>query len=177
MFDLELFTGDCRAAVEADTTHRAVLDVVRRSIDDPAAIIAALGVPAIAGIFPLYRSAELTILNVVWKPGMTLTPHNHAMWAVIGVYAGREDNVFWRRVPGDAHGRLEAAGERTLLTGDVMPLGRDIIHSVTNPLAEPTGAIHVYGGDFFAAERSEWEADALVERPWDIERVKALFGT
>jgi len=22
------------------------------------------------------------------------------MWAVIGVYTGREDNIFWRRVPG-----------------------------------------------------------------------------
>jgi len=175
MFDPEGFIEECRAAVEADPTHRAVLAVVRQAIDDPAAIIAALGAPAGAGIFPLYRSAELTILNVVWKPGMTLTPHNHAMWAVIGVYAGREDNVFWRRVPDDPDGRLEVAGERTLLTGDVMPLGRDIIHSVSNPLTEPTGAIHVYGGDFFGVERSEWEADALVERPWDIERVRALF--
>ncbi|MEO7687787.1 MAG: hypothetical protein ABIS51_00770 [Sphingomonas sp.] len=175
MFDPEEFVEECSAAVAADPTHRATLAVVRRAIDDPATIIAALGKPSAAGIFPLYRSAELTILNVVWKPGMTLTPHNHAMWAVIGVYAGREDNVFWRRVPNDPDGRLEAAGERTLLTGDVMPLGRDIIHSVTNPLAEPTGAIHVYGGDFFGVERSEWEADALVERPWDIERVRALF--
>jgi len=175
MFDPERLIDECRAAVEADPTHRGVLAVVRQAIDDPAAIIAALGAPAGAGIFPLYRSAELTILNVVWKPGMTLTPHNHAMWAVIGVYAGREDNVFWRRVPDDPDGRLEVAGERTLLTGDVMPLGHDIIHSVSNPLAEPTGAIHVYGGDFFGVERSEWEADALVERPWDIERVRALF--
>jgi len=177
MFNPDRFIDECRAAVEGDPTHRGVLAVVRQAIDDPAAIIAALGVPTGAGIFPLYRSAELTILNVVWKPGMTLTPHNHAMWAVIGVYAGREDNVFWRRVPDDPDGRLEMAGEHTLLTGDVMPLGRDIIHSVSNPLTEPTGAIHVYGGDFFGVERSEWEADALVERPWDIERVRALFRT
>ena len=27
-------------------------------------------------------------------------PHNHEMWAVIGVYTGREDNIFWRRIPG-----------------------------------------------------------------------------
>ena len=177
MFDLEAFIGDCRAAVKTDSTHRATLDVVRRAIDDPTAIIAVLGAPVSAGIFPLYQSDTLTILNVVWKPGMTLTPHNHAMWAVIGVYAGREDNVFWRRVPGDIHGRLEAAGEHMLLTGDVMPLGRDIIHSVTNPLAEPTGAIHVYGGDFFAVERSEWEADALVERPFDQSTLSARFET
>jgi hypothetical protein len=28
---------------------------------------------------------------------------------------------------------------------------------------EPTGAIHVYGGDFFGAERSEWDPETLKE--------------
>jgi predicted metal-dependent enzyme (double-stranded beta helix superfamily) len=32
--------------------------------------------------------------NVVWAPKMTIMPHNHCMWAVIGVYTGREDNIF-----------------------------------------------------------------------------------
>ena len=77
----------------------------------------------------------------------------------------------------DPDGRLEAVGAHTLLTGDVTPLGRDVIHAVTNPLPEPTGAIHVYGGDFFAVDRSEWDAEALVERAWDIDRVRALFGS
>jgi len=27
---------------------------------------------------------------------MTIMPHNHRMWAVIGIYTGREDNIFWR---------------------------------------------------------------------------------
>ena len=82
---------------------------------------------------------------------MTIMPHNHLMWAVIGVYTGREDNIFWRRVPGAAGGLIEAAGAKSLGERDVEPLGRDIIHSVTNPLARLTGAIHVYGGDFLAA--------------------------
>ena len=84
-------------------------------------------------------------------------PHNHQMWAVIGVYTGREDNIFWRRVPGGDGGKLEAAGARALSAKDADPLGDNIIHSVTNPIPRLTGAIHVYGGDFFAAERSEWD--------------------
>jgi hypothetical protein len=56
MFDPEMFVGECRAAVQADTTHRATFDVVTQAIGDPAAIIAALGAPAGAGIFPLYRA-------------------------------------------------------------------------------------------------------------------------
>jgi len=27
---------------------------------------------------------------------MTIMPDNHRMWAVIGIYTGREDNIFWR---------------------------------------------------------------------------------
>ena len=48
----------------------------------------------------LCHSSDLTILNVIWAPHMTIMPHNHQMWAVIGIYTGREDNIFWRRVPG-----------------------------------------------------------------------------
>jgi hypothetical protein len=32
---------------------------------------------------------------------------------------------------------------------------------VTNPIPRLTGAIHVYAGDFFAAERSEWDPETL----------------
>ena len=51
---------------------------------------------------------------------MTIMPHNHLMWAVIGVYSGREDNIFWRRVPGRR--QVEAAGARRCATG-CRPLG------------------------------------------------------
>jgi len=121
------------------------------------------------------RSAELTILNVVWGPRMSQLPHNHKMWAVIGIYTGREDNIFWRRVAGDGDGRIEAAGAKALGDGDAVPLGHDIIHSVLNPIKRLTGAIHVYGGDFFALPRSEWDPERLVERPFDVDKALALF--
>ena len=64
---------------------------------------------------------------------MTIMPHNHQMWAVIGVYTGREDNIFWR------------------------------------------SAIHVYGGDFFGAVRSEWDPESLLEQRYDVEKNMRLF--
>ena len=106
---------------------------------------------------------------------MTLLPHNHQMWAVIGIYTGREDNIFWRRVPGSQGGKVEAAGARALCEKDAEPLGRDIIHSVTNPIARLTGAIHVYGGDFFAVSRSEWNPESLLERRYDVDGVMRQF--
>ena len=106
---------------------------------------------------------------------MTLMPHNHTMWAVIGVYSGREDNIFWRRIEDGDGGRIEAAGAKALCEKDAEPLGRDAIHSVTNPIPRLTGAIHVYGGDFFGAERSEWDPESLHERRYDVEKNLRLF--
>ena len=68
-----------------------------------------------------------------------------------------------------------AARAKSLGPGEVRPLGDDIIHSVTNPTSKLTGAIHVYGGDFFAMERSEWETEGLEERPYDIDKNMKLF--
>ena len=176
MLDLDRFVEDCRAAVSADPTHETVQDVVARAFSDPADVLAGVGEPTAGGIVPLHVADDLTILNVIWKPGMTLMPHNHEMWAVIGVYGGREDNIFWRRVKDDTEGRIEAAGAKALSTGDVTPLGKDVIHSVTNPIQKLTGAIHVYGGNFFEIHRSEWDPERLTEQAYDIEKAKAMFG-
>jgi len=176
MGDIGDFVADCRAAVDRDRSHRAVAEVVARAMADPAAVTRSLGEPTDGGLEPIYQSADLTILNLIWKPGMTVMPHNHRMWAVIGIYGGREDNIFWRRRKGDPLGRIEAAGAKALSTGEFAALGPDIIHSVTNPIQKLTGAIHVYGGDFLEAERSEWNAEDLTEHAYDLTKVKAMFA-
>lgn len=176
MFDLETFVEDCKTAVGRDPTHKSVAEIRRCAMSDHGAVMAAIGEPERAGIETLYKSPELTVLNIVWRPEMVLLPHDHNMWAVIGLYTGREDNIFWRRTGDGADSRIEAAGAKSLEVGDVTPLGKDVIHSVVNPIPRYTGAIHVYGGDFFEAERLEWEAEGLTPRPFDPERLKARFA-
>ncbi len=176
MFDLDTFISDCRDAVDADPTHRSAAEVVRRALSDPDRVLAALGEPTEPGITPLYQSDTLTIINLAWKPSTTIPPHNHQMWAVIGILGGREDNIFWRRIKDHPDGLIEAAGAKALSTGDVCPMGPDIIHSVTNPIPRLTAALHVYSGDFFEAERSEWEPEGLCEQRLDIDRVRARFS-
>jgi len=141
----------------------------------PDGLLKSLGEPDRAGIKEIYRSPDLSILSVVWAPRMMIMPHNHHMWAVIGVYCGREDNIFWRRIAEAGEGQLEAAGACSLAMKDVQPFGDDIIHSVTNPTSKFTAALHVYGGDFFAAPRSEWDADTLSEHPSDGTRARQIF--
>ena len=171
MFDLERFVDDCRRIATEGDAHKSIRERVAAAVSSPGEVLAAVGEPSDAGIQTLYRASDLTILNVIWAPLMTLMPHNHNMWAVIGIYTGREDNIFWRR-RGE---RIEAAGAKALCAGDAEPLGEDIVHSVTNPIERLTGAIHVYGGDFFAAARSEWNPETLVEHPFNVEKNMRLF--
>ena len=175
MFGLEQFIADCRAAVADTTRQQAVREVVARAVADPAAVLTGLGAPQRAEVQTLYHADDLTILNVIWGSQMTIMPHNHAMWAVIGIYTGREDNILWRRLPHEDGGKIEAAGAKALVERDAFPLGRDIIHSVTNPIPRLTGAIHVYGGDFFGVTRSEWDPETLLEQPYDVKKTMRLF--
>lgn len=173
--EIDQLIADCAAAVNDSAPTKAVRETLARVVSNPAGLVQALGEPAQGGIQRLHVSDELTVLNVIWAPRMTLMPHNHNMWATIGVYGGREDNIFWRRLPNDSKGRIEAAGAKSLGRGDVRPLGDDIIHSVTNPTAKLTAALHVYGGDFFSMERSEWDPESLEERPYDIDKNVKYF--
>jgi len=174
-FDRDRLTADCRAALAESSPDQAVREIVARAVTEPSAVLAQLGEPKRSAVVALHRSPELTILNVIWAPRMTIMPHDHRMWAVIGIYSGREDNIFWRRIRDEPGGKVEAAGARALSSREAIPLGPDIIHSVTNPLSAFTGAIHVYGGDFFAVDRSEWDPGTLLEQPYDVQRALQLF--
>jgi predicted metal-dependent enzyme (double-stranded beta helix superfamily) len=167
MFDLDQFIADLRATL-ADRSRQAMKEVVARAVSDPASLLRRIGEPDTAAVQVLHQGPDLTVLNVIWAPKHVTLPHDHRVSAVIGMYGGREDNMFWRRVPNPAKFQIEAAGGRALGTGDVTVLGRDVIHSVVNPLAKISGAIHVYDGDFLTMQRSMWDSETLTEQPYDV---------
>lgn len=171
VFDKERFIEDCIKAVAEGP--QAVREVVAEAVADRTGIFAGLGEPEHAGLSPLYASPEVTVINFVWAPCMSLMPHNHQMFSAVGIYAGREDNVFWRRTAAG----IEATTAKSLGVGDVTVLDREAIHSVLNPIGKMTCAIHVYGGDFFhpPEPRSQWDHETLDERPWNVDKVKLLF--
>ena len=170
MFRVEDLVRECEAAVRERQPHLAVREVLARVLADPASVAAVL-VPERAELTPLHVSDAVTVLKVVWAPGMTVPPHDHRTWAAIGVYEGHEDNAFFRRGPGG----LVPSGGTGVDCRDVLLLGDDVIHAVSNPLRSFTGGIHVYGGDFLRIPRSEWDPDTMEERPHDGARAAAHF--
>ena len=102
----------CRAALDEHTPPLAVRDVLDELVADQSTLEQALGPVELGGITTLHNSGDLTILRVAWTPGMALNPHEHRMWAVIGMYGGQEDNVFYRRCWRTASIRPAAASSR-----------------------------------------------------------------
>lgn len=169
--EIERFVEDCVAANQETGAQAAVMEVLARAVSAPGAVIAALGEPKKAGLNVLLSSSSLTIFAATWTPQMNLMPHNHLMWANIGIYTGREDNIFWKR---SADG-INAYGADALFVKDTAALPEDAVHSVTNPLLQFTGGIHIYGGDFFDTTRSQWNPETLEEEPSDGAVIRGIF--
>jgi len=169
MFDLDRFIEDCLSLSRGEHAPKRVLERMREAVADPDAIKRAVApLDAKVGVLdaPLYRSPELTVLNVTLRPGVLSIPHDHRMWAVIGIYGGEEANTFFRR----AEQGLEESNHRTLRAGEAMLLGADVVHAIENPLDEPTLGLHVYGGDLLGASRSMWDSHTGEERPYEVQQ-------
>lgn len=169
--DTDRFVADCIAANNETDAQVAVNEVLARAVSTPGSVLAALGNPDRAGLNVLLSSPTLTIFAAQWTPQMNLMPHDHLMWANIGIYTGREDNIFWKRTPDG----IEAFSADALFAKDTAMLPEDALHSVTNPLQRFTGGIHIYGGDFFDTTRSQWNPETLKEEPSDGAKIREMF--
>jgi predicted metal-dependent enzyme (double-stranded beta helix superfamily) len=169
MFTVESFVAECLAAAEAG--RGAVRDVVQRTMADTDAIIRTLGMPKLSAAKPLHQSDRLTILHITWPASYTQVPHNHLVWAEIGVYSGREDHILWRHAAPNGKREIEVVGAASLAAGSCWSLEADAIHSVNNPLDRATGSLHVYGGPLAEGPpRRMWDGETLKEMPLDPTR-------
>jgi predicted metal-dependent enzyme (double-stranded beta helix superfamily) len=170
VFEVETLVASCRKSLLEGEPRRVVRDILVRTLERSGPVAERLG-RSEGGLEVLFNSPQLTVLNVVWAPRMSIYPHDHRMWAVIGIYGGAEDNTLFRRGPQG----LVKSGAKVLREGEVLSLGADAIHSVENPVARFTGAIHVYGGDFLKQPRSQWDHEGLQEQPYDAAQVRRVF--
>ena len=170
MGTVDTLIAECHEATREGTPTLAVRDVLERVLADPAT--ARLFAPDRAAFDVLHRAEDLTVLHIALPPGLGSLPHDHRMWAVVGVLDGQEDNTFFlRRQDG-----LEERGGRHLQARDVLVMGDDTVHAIKNPRSRYLSAIHVYGGDLLASGRSEWDGDGRNERSYDETRIPALVA-
>jgi predicted metal-dependent enzyme (double-stranded beta helix superfamily) len=154
-FDAAGFVNECRAAVVDVDPVTAVWGVVAAAIADGTSIDAVLGTEFKRAPDILFSSVELTVQRIRWPPGFVSSPHDHRLWAVIGVYNGEELNRLYNR----SSDGLKECGRRILPQRGVLVLDAAAIHSVENPARVWTAGLHVYGGDILSVERSAWGPD------------------
>ena len=171
MIDAERLISDCRAALAAADALARLSPIVAAAVADAAAIVAALpdGEAALRAT-TLCNDAALTLLVFACPRGFVFPPHDHRMPSVVGVAAGIEDNVYYAR---RGNGLVEL-GRRRVRAGEVVAHEPDVIHAIANGGDEPLVALHVYGGDFLQAPRSEWRGVPAAEQPYDLERLRQL---
>ena len=117
MFDVDELVAEFQAALGETEPRRAVREVLDRALSSPNELAETLD-PQEGGLNLLHHAPDLTVIHVVWAPGMVLFPHDHRMWAVIGIYAGIEDNAFFRRPSPEARTLVESGGKHL---GSVTP--------------------------------------------------------
>lgn len=170
VFDKDVFVAECLTAVRSGQGQSAVKEIVERTVSSPSAIETEVRPWTESPMMTVWhRSDELTALHIVWPPEVDLFAHDHNMWAVIGIYGGREDNQFYQRL---SDGRIKPHTGKTLLPNDVVSLGDKVVHSVRNPTREWTAALHVYGGEFFTTPRTMWDKTTYDPLHLDIDFIK-----
>jgi len=151
-FDAEEFVMACRRARDDSDPTGAVADLLSAALADGPSIDRQLGSTVKREPDTLFSSPELTVQRIVWPAGVRSNVHEHRMWAVVGVYAGAEVNLYFERTSGG----LASVGGCEIEQGDVVILKDDVIHSAANPRRQWTAGLHVYGGDILGAERNAW---------------------
>ena len=107
MFEVDTLVASCRSSLAEPEPRRAVHEILVETLERTDWVAEQLG-RSEGGLEVLFNSPELTVLNVVWAPRMSLYPHDHRMWAVIGIYGGGEDNTLFRR---GSEGLVESGGK------------------------------------------------------------------
>lgn len=172
-FDVEGFVDRCRAALAGPNAPQSIAEIVRQAIAEPQALAEtvrarqqARGKPAIAEVF--VNDDELTAYQLAWPAGLIGPPHDHAGWAVVGVYAGAEAfNVYAAR----PDGTLARTGREVVGAGTVRVLPEDLIHDIEAEGDVPSGSIHVYPNRHFVCpERRLWRDASSAPEPFSMAR-------
>jgi predicted metal-dependent enzyme (double-stranded beta helix superfamily) len=171
-FEIDAFVAACKAVRNLPDAPAKIAELLRDAIADPDGIDSAVQRRRcgerqgdMAEVF--VSDDELTIYQVSLPSHLFGVPHDHAGWAVVGVYRGQEAfNVYEEQ-----DGGLVQTGRRVLCAPSVDVLEPDLIHDIDNPSDTSSGSIHVYSNRHFDMPgRRIWRDGATRSDPFTLER-------
>jgi predicted metal-dependent enzyme (double-stranded beta helix superfamily) len=147
---LEQLLNDTRDAMS--TGQSTVTDVLQAALTDHERLAAAIRTRPKPWFFA--ADETMTVFCTEGRPGNASSPHDHGTWSVLGCFDGSEES-WWHET--DDSGNLRQIGSGVLRSGQAHSLPADAIHAVMNRWDAPNGIIHVYQGNFLAADRHIWD--------------------
>jgi len=167
-FTYELFVAAARRAAGRPDADAAVRALLEATLQNPVAVPARDDDEVC-----LYQDATVSVWSCRFHPGVTMPPHEHKMRVWIGVYAGVEKSLLYRR---DDCG-LTPVGEHLIHCGQVKSLDADVVHAVTAEGSGPSEALHVYLGPLTDIERNLFDWDTGDPVPFTMENFDAMKRT
>jgi predicted metal-dependent enzyme (double-stranded beta helix superfamily) len=160
-FQLDDFVRAARVAASDRHAGARVRAVMEAAFVHPRAIAAAMSDFSGEGEV-LFEDETVSIWYCGFDPHTHIPPHDHQSTATIGVYAGMENNHFYR-AKGEG---LEYKSTRRLEPGDVISCGPQTIHSVETANDAASFGIHVYLAPLSKIERSLFDWETGVAKPF-----------
>jgi predicted metal-dependent enzyme (double-stranded beta helix superfamily) len=109
------------------------------------------------GQWLLFRAADrsLSLFSLVVPPGAMTPVHDHLAWGLVGLYAGNQDEEFYR----PERGRLELIRSRPLSPGDFYTLlpPHDDVHRVRTISTITSVSIHLLANDTGCVLRNTYD--------------------
>jgi len=96
------------------------------------------------------------------------------MWAVIGVYGGREDNMLWRRCRTSPTARSKRRAP-SRCRQDAQVFGPDVIHSVVQSIPRVHRRDPCLWRRFLRRPAQRMGSESLCEKPYDVEKALRMF--
>jgi predicted metal-dependent enzyme (double-stranded beta helix superfamily) len=137
----------------------AVAEALRDALRDPDRLGAAIRTRPKPWFFA--ADETMTVFCTEGRPGNASAPHDHGAWAVLGCFDGSEES-WWHETSQDG---LVQVGSGVLRTGEAHSLPDTAVHAVMNRWNAPNGIIHIYHGNFLAAERHVWDPITNAKHP------------
>ena len=172
MESLDGFIESCRTALKSSHSRQTLEKILAEVLRDPSLVnrlFEHIRIPtdfdrATIKDVTLYADNTLTITKPLLPPRCNYSPHNHAAWAIVGVYDGEEENIFFQE---QEDGNLIETHRRHLKAGEVLFMDESTIHSVSNPLNRMSYGIHIYGANLISnwAERNVWSLENKTKKP------------
>jgi predicted metal-dependent enzyme (double-stranded beta helix superfamily) len=154
---LDQLLDDVRGAMPSGQT--AVAEILSSALTDHERLGGAIRIRPKPWFFA--ADETMTVFCTEGRPGNASAPHDHGSWSVLGCFAGSEES--WWHETGDA-GLLQV-GSGVLRAGQAHSLPADAIHAVMNRWTTANGVVHIYAGNFLAAERHIWDPVSHECRP------------